>query len=542
MIRNSILRNSLFLTVLVLLSCSKRPRENSVFYLSLPTDPTGLHPVNNATDGYASVIGGYVFESLLSRDDDYNWEPALATDWKISSDKKVFTFTLREGVKWSDGRPLTAEDVVFSFDVFFDENYQGAAVRSYLSGIDRVEKVDHKTVKFIAKEALHLNFNVAAGLDILPKHFYEQKGKSKGYFVKNIIGTGPYLLKEYERGKRILLEQNPLWWGRDLQKQKERPEYNFPKLSFKVVGDSTVGLERLKKGTLDYYSLQPVEYVKKTSGGEWEKSVFKVLCKNKSPKGYNWIGWNLKHPILKSRNVRLALFKLVNRKLMVEKFEYGYSVPAKGPIYPQSPYHDQSIEVVDFDPKGALQLLRSEGWSDTNNDQILDKVIGGKRMDFTITILEPYPPFMKYLSVFKEDAKKVGVNIEIKQIEWNSFVQLMDEKKFDAIRLTWTASVDWDPTQIWHTNSIKGGSNFISYSNTEVDRLSELARKTFDKEKRIQLLQKAEKLIVNDYPYVWFTYKDTTMYAYNERIKRPQDCLNYSVGTSFWSFKRRFND
>ena len=131
----------------------------------------------------------------------------------------------------------------------------------------------------------------------------------------------------------------------------------------------------------------------------------------------------------------------------------------------------------------------------------------GKKRKFSITILEPNEGFVKYLTVFKEDARKAGVEINIKLIEWNSFVKLLNEKKFEAVRLAWTAVVDWDPKQIWHSDSIDGGSNFISYSNPEVDRLTDKARLIQDRDERIEVLQKVERLIVEDAPYVWFTYR-----------------------------------
>lgn len=523
----------LLLLVVTLVSCNNRPKKNSVFYLNIGNEPSRLNPVGT-TDASASSISEYINESLLTRDiDTYEYKPALAVEWKISDDKMKYTFKLRKGVKFHDGVEFTAKDVKFSLDILFQDKFNTVAVRPYYEGIKEVNIIDDYTVEFVAKDKFWQNFDRAAGLQIFPKHFYEQD-KKKSFFNKYMNGTGPYILEKYARGSRIVLKKNKDWWGYTISNQKE---WNFEKIVLRFVSDSSVTLEMLKKGSLDFLGLNPDDYVKKAVGKEWGKSVHKVKTVNSTPKGYSFIGWNMKHPILKDRNVRKALYHLVNRKLMIEKFEHGYSVPAKGPIYPQSPYHDPTIKAIEFDPKLALNLLREAGWKDTDGDNILDKVIDGKKTKFSITIMEPWEGFMKYLTVFKEDAKKAGVEINIKLIEWNSFIKLLDERKFDACRLAWSVPLDWNPIQIWHTDSYKGGSNFIGFSNKEADELMIKAKFIYDRSERINVLRKVERIIVNEYPYVWFTYKESTMYGYTDRIKREKDTYKYGVGSSFWDFK-----
>lgn len=526
----------LALVALLAFSCQPKPRRNIAFYNNIGNEPTTLHPLKGATDAASNNVSANVIETLLTRDfDTYEWKPALATEWEISDNKKEFTFKLREGVKWHDGEPFTAHDVKWSFEAIFDDKYKAIAIRSYYEGIEKVEVIDDYTVKFLAKNNYYKNFDTSAGLSILPRHFYEQD-QDAAFFNKTLVGTGPYKLELYKRGNRVVLQRNEDWWGFKLPDQKE---WNFPKIVLRFISEKNVALEMLKKGSLDFLGLQPEEYVKKAVGPKWGKDVHKVKTFNKTPKGYNFIGWNLKHPILEDLQVRKALYHLVNRELMINKFEYGYSYPAAGPVYHESPYHDDSLEPVEYDPKKALSLLRQAGWKDTDGDNILDKVIDGKKKKLSLTILEPWEGFMKYLTVFKEDAKKAGVDINIKLIEWSSFIKLVEEKKFDAIRMAWSASVDWDPKQIWHSESIDGGSNFISYSNPEVDRLTDKARLIHDRDERIKILKKAERLIAKDVPYVWFTYKESTMYAHTDRIKKEKDTYNYGIGISFWDFKTK---
>lgn len=536
--------SSTFVLAALFVSCKQKPQSNSVFYMNIGGEPSRLNPIGT-TDAKASDIAKFIHEGLLTQDiNNYDWKPSLATEWRVSADKTVFTFKLRQGVKWHDGAEFTAEDVKFSFDIIFKDTFNTVAVRPYYEGLKEVKIIDRYTVEIIAKDKNWQNFEIAATMEIYPKHFYEQD-KKKSFFNKNLNGTGPYKLELYSRGNRIVLVKNENWWGdkgKDNDKAITQKEWNFPKIVLRFVSDESVSLEMLKKGAIDFLGMGADTYVKKAVGKEWGISVHKVKVENKTPKGYSWIGWNLKHKILRDRDVRKALYHLVNRDLMIEKFEHGYSVPAKGPIYPESPYADPNLKAVEFNPELALKILKEKGWKDTDGDNILDKVIDGKKTKFSITIMEPWDGFMKYLTIFKEDAKKAGVEINIKLIEWNSFVKLLDEKKFDACRLAWTASIDWNPIQIWHSDSINGGSNFISYSNKDADRLMTDAKFIHDRAERIKLLRKVEKLIVDDYPYVWFSYKATSMYGVTDRIKKNQDTYNYGIGTSFWDFKSKIRE
>lgn len=166
-------------------------------------------------------------------------------------------------------------------------------------------------------------------------------------------------------------------------------------------------------------------------------------------------------------------------------------------------------------------------------------MVNGKKTQLSLTILEPTQEMMKYLTVYKEDASKVGVELNIKNIEWNSFVKLLDEKNFEAVRLAWGGGgVDWDPKQIWHSASIKGaGSNFISYHNPEVDRMIDEARKIYDKPKRIEILRKVHAMISADYPYTFFFNSKFTLYAHTKRVKKPKDTFMYGVGQQYWKIE-----
>jgi peptide/nickel transport system substrate-binding protein/microcin C transport system substrate-binding protein len=521
----------MLLILVIAVGCNKRVRKNIAFYAKLDAEPGTLNPLTY-TDGYASEVHAYTLDSMLSKNiDTYEWEAALAHKWEISKDKSKFKFWLKEGVQFHDGSEVTAKDVEYTFNAFLDDKtWKNAHKKFSYTNIKSVKAISKYVVEAEVKTKVYSNFDTIAGMSVISQKFYSQKQK-KSFFNKNIMGTGPYKLEKWHRGNRIVLVRNEKWWGR--KDPTVSMQWNYPKVVIKWISDATVAIEMLKKGKYDMVGMQPEAYVKKATGPLWGKEVFKVKTKNNAPKGYCYIGMNLKDPILKDKVVRKAMYHLLNRKLMIEKFEFNMSTPAVGPIYPNSPYASKGIKPVQFNPKKALEMLKSRGWKDTNRDGILDK--NGKKL--SITLLEP-GSYSRYLTIFKEDAKKAGVEINIKKIEWNSFLKLVtQEKNFEMCRLCWSASVDWDPLQIWHTKSIEGGSNFISYSNKKVDDLIDKARLVFERSERIKLLSKVEKQIIEDVPYLFISYKDTTLYGHTKRILKEKDTYEYGIGTNFWKFK-----
>lgn len=505
-------------------------RGGSVTY-NLGAEPQTLNPITSQ-DTYARVVQGYVLEELLTRDiSTYEWKPNLAEKWEISKDGKIFTFFLRPTAKWSDGTPVTLEDVKFSFDVIFDDKFSTAHMRPYYEQIEKVEVTAPNIIKFYTKSKYFLNFDVAAGLTILPKKMYGDPNAKN--LNKELLGSGPYKIAQYDKGTRLVLDRNPNWWGDEMAKKDG--EHNFDKIVLRFVKEEDVALEMLKKGDLDFDDFNSEVFNKKAVGPEWGKKVFKMKVENSSPKGYGFIGWNLQNDLFKDKKVRIALNHLYNRELINEKFNYNMSDFATGPTYIQSEYASKAVKPILFDLPKALKLFKEAGWEDKDKNGILEKEIGGKKVDFKFTLLTANQDTMKYLTIFKEDAKKAGVEIELKVVEWNTFLKLLDDKQFDALALGWSTGVEWDPKQIWHSSSsVKGGSNFTNYSNPEVDKLIDQAREELDKKKRIPILKKVYELIAADAPYLWFFNAKYVFYGHSPRMKRNKDTLKYGIGTSFW--------
>jgi microcin C transport system substrate-binding protein len=516
--------------------------QGGTFNIVLGQEPATLNPITG-TDLYNQTISGYILDSLMERDaETYEWMPALAEKSEQSADGKTITFFLRKDVKFSDGKPVTAADVKFSFDVVFDNKYNAAHKRPYYENIEKAEVIDPYTVRFTVKEKYFGNYEVVAGMGILPKHVYENadEGKKKN---KTIIGSGPYKLETYEQGQYLTLVKNKDWYGAKLEHNKGR--WNFEHLRMRFIKDENIILERIKKGEIDLYDdILPDTYEKLAVGPEWGKIAFKVKTENLSPKDYGYIGWNLRKELFQDKEVRLALAMLVNRPEMIKKFRYDLSLPATGPWYLQSEYADPSVKPVAFDPKKASEILKKAGWK-LSDQGVLEKTVNGKKQEFRFTLNYGRKDTEKYWVLYQNDLKKVGIDMKLQLLEWNALLKKIDDsvdpansidKGFDAITLRWGGgSVDMDPKQIWHSLSAsKSGSNFISYKNPEVDKFIDEARQELDKKKRVKLLRNVYSKIAADYPYAFLFNDKYVLYLHSSKVKMVKPTYKFAIGTDYW--------
>lgn len=507
-----------------------------VFYRNIGGEPPTIHPIM-ATDLYASIVQNYVFDSLAARDPETGeFEGRVAQSWEVSKDGKVYTFQLRPNVTWSDGKPVTAEDVVFSFEAIKNPEYRALHLLPYYESIEKIEAVSNQTVRFYLKDTYFQNFISIASMTLIPKHVYGDVEKSKK-MTRDAVGCGPYVLEKFERGQRIVLKRRPDWYG--FQTPQWKGIFNFDTVVLRFVKEDAVAFEMMKKTEIDFMRLTPEYFELKAVGQPWGEKVFKVKAENREPKGYGFIGWNFRQPLFQDRRVRLALYHLLNREEMNKKFRFGMSELARGPVYNQSEYAAPEVQPILYDPQKAKQLLQQAGWKDSDKDGILDKVINGQKTPFRFTLIYSNKDVEKYWTWYKEDLKKAGIEMELKYVEWNSFLRLLDEGKFDAAALGWTGSLEWDPKQIWHSSSaVPGGSNFIGYKNPEVDKLIEKARLELDKSKRVKMLRQVYTLIANDVPYAFLFNDKYALYAHSYRVEKPADTLTYEVGLDWWWAKK----
>ncbi len=512
--------------------------KGGVFNYHLDAEPESLHPIMKG-DLYTRFFNRYVQDTLCENDfNTWGFVPRLAESWTISPNGLEFTFKIRKDAIFHNGQPVTAEDVKFSLEAVRDPKHEALDVIPYLETFTKIEIIDKHTIKFIAKEKYFQNLNSLCGVFyIIPKSVYGDITKSIK-MLKSAVGAGPYKFEKLDVGQSITIKRFDKWYGNNVPTLKGY--FNFAQINFKITKDDNIINEKLKKGELDFVEFRSTDGFLKVTGKPFKQNFksekFQTLAvKNDMPKGYGYIGFNFLDPITKDKNVRIAFTHLVNRAEINQKFAEGLNNLATSPV-PVNTVQSPDRKPLEFNPAKAKELLTASGWKDSDKDGVLDKVINGKKTNLKLTFIYANKDSEKQWTIVKEDCKKAGVDIELKYLEWNTFIKTVDERKTQLWAMGWGGGdVEGDPKQIYHsTSAAKGGSNYGSYSNPEVDKLIDQGRGELDSAKRSAIFKKAYTLIADDAPYVFMFNRKFEYYAISNKVKSAGDTFKYDFGYRTW--------
>lgn len=511
--------------------------KGGTFNYNFDAEPESLHPIMGG-DVYNTYFNNYVHDSMCSHNfNTWAYEPRLAEKWEIGKDGLSFTFFLRKDATFQNGDPVTADDVKFSLETIREEKHQAFNMIPYYEKISKVEVIDKHTVKFTASEKYFQNLTSLCDMIILPKSVYGDINKSVK-MQKEAIGAGPYKLEKYDKGQSITVKRNDKWYGWNVPALKGF--YNFDQVHFRFTKDDNILIERLKKGDIDYAEFKSTDTFLKATGKPFKpKTVSEkfigLAVKNDMPKSYGYIGFNFKDPILADKNVRIAFAHLVNRAEMNKKFAENLNHLATSPV-PVGTAQSPSNKAIEFNPAKAKELLNKSGWADADKNGILEKTINGKKTELKLSFIYANKDSEKQWTIVKEDCKKAGIDIELKLLEWNTFIKNVDERQMQLWAMGWGGGdVEGDPKQIWHSSAaVKGGSNYGSYANTEVDKLIDEGRQELDPKKRTAIFKKVYGLIADDVPYVFLFNRKYEYYGMSSKVKAPGDTFKYDFGFRTW--------
>lgn len=500
--------------IALLAACSVRvERDPAVLVQHLGADPTVLNPILK-TDAYASNVLQYVYESLLDRDrKTLELKPMLATRWTVSPDHLTYTFYLRPNVRWHDGAPLTVDDVLYTFKKIMDPAVDAAHLRNYYRDVKKVEKIGENAVRFTYSRPYFRALEICSGMQIIPKHLFDNgEDFNEHSFNRDPVGTGPYRFKEWVTGSRIELVRNHDYWG-------EPPAIEG--MVYKIIPDSTVAFQLLKKGSLDVGNLRAIQWVRQTDSTRFNRMFAKYRYYTPNTA---YVGWNMHKPFFKDKRVRRAMTMLINRQDILAKLLFGEGEIIVSSFYRFGPMYDVSITPYPFDPPEAIRLLDEAGWIDHDGDGIRDK----DGVPFRFSLLVPAASrFAQSLGlIMREELEKVGIVMEIQQLEWATMLKKINERDFDATQLAWQSPLEDDPYQVWHSSQVERGSNFVGFANAEADRLIEEARSEFDPDKRRMLFQRFQRIIHEEQPYTFlFTTPELVVLS-----RRFTDVVEYRIG------------
>jgi len=499
------IRFLLFLTLVVsFFSCTREPeikKPNAITIGSL-ADAKRLLPLL-ASDSASGDISGWIFNGLTKYDKNIKVTGDLAESWDVSSNGLQIVFHLRKGVLWHDGVEFTADDVLFTYTTVIDSKVP-TPYSSNFGPVEKVEVLDRYTVKIVYKEPYAPALE-SWGMGIIPKHILEGKDITSENYSRNPIGTGPYKLKEWVTGQKIVLEAFDSYFeGRS----------KTDRYIARVIPDTATMFLELKFGGIDFMGLTPPQY-KLQADTEFFNKYFQ---KFRYPSfGYTYLGYNQLDPKFSDKRVRQAITHAVNKRDIIAGVLLGYGTPCTGPFPPESWAYNPDVKDLEYNPEISLKLLKEAGWK-IGQSGLLEK--DGKPFEFTVLVNQGNEARLKIAQIIKENLKNIGIKINIKVLEWQAMLhEFIDKKRFEAVIMGWALSRDPDMYDIWYSSKIKEGEfNFISYKNDEVDRLLLEGRRTFDFEKRKKIYHRIHEILSDEQPYT-FLYVPDALPVLHKRFK-----------------------
>ena len=484
-----VLANLLLLLGLLfpLLSCSNKP-DPATLVMLIESSPTNLDP-RVGIDAQSERIDALIFDDLLSRGNDLNVAPGLAERWDVP-DPLTYIFHLHKGVKFQDGRPLTSRDVKWTFDSLIEGKIRStkAAVYKY---IDHIDTPDESTVIFHMKEAdATLLWNLSDGaIGIVPYGSGDE-------MTQHPIGSGPFRFVSAETDREVVLERNDEYWG------------GSPKLArvrFAVVPDETTEALELRKGSGDLASNSLTPDTVMTLSRDQN-----LVVEQGSGTEVQYLGFNLRDPILKDVRVRQAIAYALDRKPMIEYLWRSQAQPARSVLPTQSWAYNGDVPSYEHDPVTANRLLDAAGFP----------LVNGVRFHITMKT-STIQSTRLMVAVLQQQLREVGIALDIRSFEPATFLADVQHGAFQMYGLRWIGGNE-DPDifeYAFHSSKFPpNGANRNYYSNPKIDALIDEARREVDPKRRKPLYAEVQAILANDLPYVNLWYLDNVL-VHNKRVR-----------------------
>jgi len=480
------------------------PERGGELVVQLDTEPPSLNPILDA-DFWASQITQHrIYESLVAPDPTdhprYAVRPELSVAWEVSADQRTIDFALRRDVKFHDGQPLTARDVIATFDKIRDPSTKAMHVRAYMAEVESYQALDDYRVRFrlrrpyfMIMDGLFSEVPIQPAHRIAPLSGPDYNESASNPLNRAPIGSGPFRLAQWNSHDRIILERNESYHG--------RAPY-LERVVFRLVKDPAIALELAERGQLDVLpKLRAQDYVK------LDERRFRPKFHRSRYYDANtlWIGYNQRVPAFADRRVRVAMTMLIDRQAINRSLLHGLGMETTCHFYYASDACEPNLEPLPFDPLGAVRLLEQAGYVDRDGDGWRDR--DGRNLRFGFLFGATSRDAGRIGTVLMKQFERAGIELRLERAEWSTFTRRLREHRFDICTMAWVGGPRGDPTQVWHTSSIEGGSNFVSFSHPQADDLIERARVELDDDRRNQLLREFGRLLHAEQPYTWLAVR-----------------------------------
>ena len=538
---------------------------------SILSDPKTF---NAALSSESPNIFGYTYEGLLTQNPiDGKIEGVLAQSWEISPDKTKITFTMREGLKWSDGQPLTVDDVVFTYnDIYLNENIPTDTRDVLRIGKDRklptVKKIDNRRVEFSVPEPFR-PFLLNTGASILPAHILEKSVKTKNKDGKleflskwgvdtppqELIVNGPYKLERYDTSQRVIFRRNPYYWRKDAQ---GKPQPYIERIVWQIVESTDTSLLQFRSGDLDtigvspdYFSLLKVQEkqgnFKIYNGGPSSSTSFISFNLNKGKRKNQPLVDPIKSKWFNNVQFRQAVAYAIDRQTMLNNTFRGLGTPQDSPISVQSPYFlspEQGLKVYKYNPDKAKELLIKAGFKYNGKNLLVDDQ--GNEVRFALLTNAGNKIRESMGSQIKQDLSKIGIQVDFTPLAWNTFIdKLSNTLDWDACLIGLTGGLEpndganvWSPQGGLHMFNQKPQAGQKPIEGWEVadweKKINELyiqGAQEFDEVKLKEIYGESQQLTQEYLPFIYLV----NSYSLSAVRNRFEGIKFSALGGAFWN-------
>ncbi len=458
----------------------------------------------NAISNYAwqsITVFSHIYDPLMDLDPvSLEWRPRIADKIEVSDDQLEFTVHMNPKAHWNDGTPITTADFKFTLDLIMDPKNMVGPFRYAYEGFEEPEIIDDHTFKIRSTELHWRNLNSIAQFLVLPKHYFEGKDFNKVNFEFPVV-SGLYEITDLKEGISMTLTRRDDWWLSD-QKRYMGID-NFGTIEYRFYPEREMIFEAFRNGDVDIFGqLTSTIWNEGAKGEEFEKNwIIKQAVFNDEPAPYQGYAINMRRAPLDDKRVRQALCYLQDRKRINETMLYNQYYLIESYM---TKLYDEENPITnppyEFNPAKARELLSEAGWKVDPEDGKLKK--DGR--PFVINFLLRAPEWSRFLVVYQEALKDVGIEMNIQMTDWAGWSKEMDEFNYDITLAAWGTPIFMDPEGGWHSSQaeVKGGNNISGISNVELDALIEEQKSIFDVNERNKLLRKMDKIVYDEVPMV----------------------------------------
>jgi peptide/nickel transport system substrate-binding protein len=474
--------------LIALAGCRSTPRDPRTVVFLIESSPASLDP-RIGTDAQSEHIDELLFDGLVARDSSFHFMPALAESW-TQSDPLTFIFHLRGGVRFHDGRPLTAHDVAWTVNSIRSGAVLSPKAAAYAS-VDSVATPDAQTVVFHLKHADNfLLTNLSTGaFGVVP----EGSGRD---FWRHPVGTGPFRFISQQIDQDVVVERNPLSWSVVPKIERVR---------FRVVPDAITESLELDKGTGDV----AVNALPMDALAELSKQP-NLAIEDVPGTQIQYIGFNLRDPLLKDARVRQAIACAINRKLIIQTLQRGHAQPAESLLPTNHWAWNGDVARYDYDPARAARLLDEAGLRP-----------GANGVRFHLAMKTSTDLGTRSLAaVLQQQMAAVGIALDLRSYEYATFYSDVTHGAFQMYSLKWIGGNEQPEmfNYVFSTASFTPkGANRGHYSNPQLDALLDDAAQSIDANKRREDYSKAQQILARDLPAINLWYLDTIV-VHNRRL------------------------